>query len=643
MQQHSNLKSILKKISQKIFFGFNNLSIKHKLLIIISLLFLISFSTLTIFSAITLKSALFENSQKESISKAEKYASQIKSELEAALNSAKTLSQALSTSNLTADKINFERKQAIKVCAEVLKNNTQFVGLGFLYKKNAFDGLDSLHKDSIGSQIDGQFTPYVYIEDGKIKIQVLNQEELPSFDTIESILEPYPFQINKKKIIVITALAPIIKQSKLVGYMGIDMNTKHLSKIITNQNDLQNQIKVELIGKNGIIASNRNQNEDEKNNSIKKNNENDFTKKYFTKNKIKNGISYTDSTLIVFSPFRIGNTKTDWLISLTVPIDQIMQKANKALIIEGSISLFFMLVLIIGLIFLINYLFSPLYNFIRNVEEVSTGKLNVKIETNSSDELGKLGRATQEMIRRLARIIGQINKTSLDLVKAGSLIQQNSKSVANGATNQASAIEEISTSIEELLAGINQNNINSKSTEKKANLAASQIQIVNKAFEKTAEVMETVTEKIQVINEIAAKTDLLAINAAIEAARAGEQGKGFAVVANEVRKLAEQSMKAAKEINQLSTKSVKTTSDSVKLLMAVIPIIKETANLVKEISLSTEEQNSGIELISKTLMQLTQVTQQNAESSENLAEQANVFEKYSKELKKVIKHLKNEK
>jgi methyl-accepting chemotaxis protein len=111
----------------------------------------------------------------------------------------------------------------------------------------------------------------------------------------------------------------------------------------------------------------------------------------------------------------------------------------------------------------------------------------------------------------------------------------------------------------------------------------------------------------------------LALNAAIEAARAGEHGKGFAVVAAEVRKLAERSQKAAAEINQLSSTTLRVSEKSGEMLDKLVPDIQRTAELVQEISAASKEQDTGAEQINKALQQLEKVIQQNASASEEMA------------------------
>jgi methyl-accepting chemotaxis protein len=134
--------------------------------------------------------------------------------------------------------------------------------------------------------------------------------------------------------------------------------------------------------------------------------------------------------------------------------------------------------------------------------------------------------------------------------------------------------------------------------------------------------MKFITEKVNIVDEIAYQTNLLALNAAIEAARAGEHGKGFAVVATEVRRLAERSQVAAREIKALAADSVKVAERSGKLLTDLVPAIQKTAELVQEVAAASREQSSGVNQINKAMGQVDQVTQRNASSAEELTSTA---------------------
>ena len=131
--------------------------------------------------------------------------------------------------------------------------------------------------------------------------------------------------------------------------------------------------------------------------------------------------------------------------------------------------------------------------------------------------------------------------------------------------------------------------------------------------------MKIIDEKISIIEELARNTNLLALNAAIEAARAGEAGKGFAVVASEVRKLAESSGAAAKEITEITRSSVVQAVLAQEKIAHVVPSMRKTAELVEEITYASQEQNRGADQINEAVAQLDTVVQQNASASEELA------------------------
>ena len=135
----------------------------------------------------------------------------------------------------------------------------------------------------------------------------------------------------------------------------------------------------------------------------------------------------------------------------------------------------------------------------------------------------------------------------------------------------------------------------------------------------TVRAMKEIAEKISIIDEISRKTDLLALNAAVEAARAGEHGKGFAVVASEVRKLAERSQMAAAEIGRLTADGVQRADGAGQLLSRLVPDIRKTAELVREIAAASAEQGTGATQVSKAMQQLDQVIQQNASASEEMS------------------------
>jgi methyl-accepting chemotaxis protein len=265
----------------------------------------------------------------------------------------------------------------------------------------------------------------------------------------------------------------------------------------------------------------------------------------------------------------------------------------------------------------LNFLIDANNDIIQKATMVANGDLTVNLKKRSEQD--GLMEALGQMVSALSEIVGEI-RSAADYVTSGSgQMSESANMIASGANQQAASTEEVTSSFEEMLSNIQQNVENAKITENTARKAAEEIRFSNESVFKTVEAMKTIAEKISIISDIAEKTDLLAINAAIEAARAGEHGEGFAVVATEVRKLAEQSQRAAVEINNVSKNSVSIAEESGKQLEKIVPNIEKTAELVRNIVNASEEQEIGIRQVNSAMLQLSDVTQQNTSNAEELS------------------------
>ncbi|MBF0592653.1 MAG: HAMP domain-containing protein [Nitrospirae bacterium] len=271
-------------------------------------------------------------------------------------------------------------------------------------------------------------------------------------------------------------------------------------------------------------------------------------------------------------------------------------------------------------------------------KEIAGGNLVVEIRERSAED--ELMRALGQMVNRLTDVVMEI-KSAADNVSSGSMeLSASAQELSQGATEQAAAAEEASASMEEMSANIRQTADNAQQTKRMAQKSAINAQEGGKAVSETVVAMKEIASKITIIEEIARQTNLLALNAAIEAARAGEHGKGFAVVASEVRQLAERSQVAAGEITQKASTSVDVAEKAGNMLATILPDVKKTAELVQEISASSNEQNSGAEQINKAIQQLDQVIQQNASASEEMASTSEELSSQAEQLQNIISFFK---
>ncbi|WP_404425692.1 methyl-accepting chemotaxis protein [Nibricoccus sp. IMCC34717] len=271
-------------------------------------------------------------------------------------------------------------------------------------------------------------------------------------------------------------------------------------------------------------------------------------------------------------------------------------------------------------------------------DRIGEGDLTQEVRLASDKDV--LGKALQKMVTNLRDIVAQVRSAAENVASGSEQMTSTAQTLSSGASEQAASVEQVSASMEEASGSIRQNTENAKQTEEIAAKSGQDAVETGASVNKTVQAMKEIAQKISIIEEIARQTDLLALNAAIEAARAGEHGKGFAVVASEVRKLAERSQKAAGEISQLSASSVEIAERAGQMLNALVPNIRRTADLVKQIAVSSDEQNTGASQINKAIQELDTVIQQNASASEEMAAASEELAGQAEQMQRAIDYFK---
>lgn len=298
---------------------------------------------------------------------------------------------------------------------------------------------------------------------------------------------------------------------------------------------------------------------------------------------------------------------------------------------------------VFALTFLNLYLFrkqflDPIMNIKNSMSELAKGEgdLSKKLEITTKDEVGELSFWFNNFMENIANLVKQIKNSAEDVSNVSLQLNSNASQLSSGANLQSDSAQDASSLMEEITASINQNKENAFKAKDIAEKAAGSMTHMKEESSNSLLSIQNIAEKISIINEIAFQTNILALNAAVEAARAGEHGRGFAVVAAEVRKLAEKSKIAADEIGELSSDTVNVTEMSAILLEDVFQEASKTAQLIEEISATSQEQNTGANQVNNAIQNLNNIIQQNTENSLGISQSASDLSEQAQQLNKLV-------
>ncbi len=280
--------------------------------------------------------------------------------------------------------------------------------------------------------------------------------------------------------------------------------------------------------------------------------------------------------------------------------------------------------------------------------KIAEGDLTVQVEVLSQRD--KLGFALRTMVDSLRKLISEANHGTRLVNNSASQVSSASHALSDGATKQASSLEEITSSVTEIGAQIRTNAENadqakqlSIQSRESATRGDTRMADTMAAMREIGQSSEQIVKVVKVIEDIAFQTNLLALNAAVEAARAGHHGRGFAVVADEVRNLASRSAKAAQETTEMIEKATSkisaglgTAEKTAEALREIVANAIKASDLVAEIAVASNEQANGISQITTGLNEIDAVTQQNTASAEQTASAAQELTQQASQLQQLL-------
>src|SRR6202051_371740 len=307
------------------------------------------------------------------------------------------------------------------------------------------------------------------------------------------------------------------------------------------------------------------------------------------------------------------------------------------------------------------------------INQVARGDLSLRGKV-TNDALGNVADSVNYMLDNFTKVLERVRKAAMEVTACSNNILVAADQMQAGATQQDQEITNTSSAVEELPVSMKQVSNNAEASAEAARRALDAAEQGNRAVRDTLEGMQRIRSSVQatakkikslgdrsleiseiinVINDITEQTNLLALNAAIEAARAGDAGRGFGVVADEVRKLAEHSRSATKDIAALikaiqaetneavvvmeeGTKEVEsgaTLADQAgRALDAISSVVRQSAELVQEISLASKQQVRGTEGVANAMQIISGITRQTTQSARQAAGTVGTLVKLSEQL-----------
>ena len=329
-------------------------------------------------------------------------------------------------------------------------------------------------------------------------------------------------------------------------------------------------------------------------------------------------------------------------LTFVYPVSDKYVKLQRASVILFITLVIVILIMIIILNIFVNKILRSIGGEPTDVEQVvnkmADGDLRIS-EKNAHKATGILA-ACYKMAGNLKGMLDKVFEGSENIQNSSAEISRTTHSLSQNSNEQAATADQIVQSINYILDEINGNANKRQVAANIADKIKADVQNIQVTQNMNLTAVRNISEKIEIINDIAFQTNILALNAAVEAARAGEHGKGFAVVAAEIRKLAEKCKNSATDIIESAQNTVQTTETAFAKLAEILPEVDKSAEMINQIAEAGNNQAMSISLIDENVKQLNNSIQANAAASEELAVSAQELDDQAKRFRESTEEFK---